>query len=77
MLVLAILSIFAKCSDEEILPTAYREKVSIQTDSTENTARTMDQDSILSADCKECTYVVPAGVKVIDGKMLGLNPEVQ
>jgi len=28
----------------------------------------------ITPDCKECTYVVPAGVKVIDGKKLGLKP---
>lgn len=65
-----IFSFFAQCSDEEILP-AYREKIAITPDST--TTEEPDSEALL-AGCKECTYVVPAATKVIDGKLLGLKP---
>lgn len=69
VLAVAIFSIFMQCSDEELVP-AFREKIIVEPDSTET-----EKDPVSSfTECKECTYVVPAGVKVIDGKELDLKP---
>lgn len=65
----AIFAMLMQCSDEEMLP-AYRERIVVKPDST---AAEKDAGSTF-ADCSECTYVVPAGVKIIDGKALDLKP---
>ncbi len=70
-LALAICSIFFQCADQEILPIRPNPhpplKDSVATEK-------IDSAALLPAECKECTYVVPAGVKVIDGKALRLKP---
>lgn len=68
-LAVASFSIFMQCSDQEIIP-AFREKIAVQPDST----KTAKNATTSFADCSECTYVVPAGVKVVDAKELGLKP---
>lgn len=69
-LALAIFSIFIQCSDDELLPVS-REKLT--RDTLDSVARS--EDSVrLDVTCMECTYVVPAGTKIIDGKALGLKP---
>src|SRR5690606_14176938 len=68
VLVFAVASFFMQCTEEEYLP-VNREK--INADSLVE-ADTMDQNAM--ADCAQCDYVVPAGVKVIDVKELGLKP---
>ena len=84
---LTICSIFFQCTDEEILPIS-RERITIKTDSvsvvdsvsvtdsvavTDSTAISADS-LIVEAGCSECTYVVPADAKIVDGKVLGLQP---
>lgn len=75
-LALAIFSIFIQCSEEDFLPIS-RERISIKRDSvgiaSDSIPRAADSTTLF-AECKECTYVVPAGTKVIDGKVLGLKP---
>lgn len=59
-----------QCSEEEEFLPAYREKIEVGTDST----RQSKDPSNMSVDCEDCAYVVPAGMKVIDVKELGLAP---
>lgn len=68
MLAAAILPIFMQCTEEEYLP-VHREQ--INTDSLVVTDTTSQS---LAADCAQCDYVVPAGVKVVDVEALGLKP---
>src|SRR5690606_28514884 len=65
----AIFSSFIRCSDEELVP-SYRERIVTPQDSTQ----TLTPDSVASLGCEDCTYVVPAGTKIVDGKALGLKP---
>ncbi len=57
---LAIFCVLIQCSEEELLPIS-KKKIIISTDT-------------LTANCKECSYVVPANKRIIDGKQLGLVP---
>lgn len=59
----AIFVMFARCSDEEMIP-----------DYRQTGLDTVNVDSALLKSCKGCNYVVPAGKKVVDGKLLGLKP---
>ena len=64
----AIFSIFMQCSEEEILLPVDREKIPVAADTTSTGAAEP------FADCASCTFVVPAGMKVIDGNELKLKP---
>lgn len=64
----SILFTLSQCSEEQIVPV---QKKTITATTPEITA---DSTSALPADCKACTYVVPAGTKVVDGLTLGLKP---
>lgn len=62
---------FTQCSHDDVLPSYIRP---IPTDSLD-----IPGDGAASADtvpvgCESCTYVVPAGVEVVDGEALGLKP---
>lgn len=58
-----------QCSEEEIIP-VHREKINADSVVAADTA----QQSETTANCTECTYIVPENTKVIDGKLLGLKP---
>jgi hypothetical protein len=59
----AIMTAAVQCSDPELVPA---------TDPT-TTALSVTEDSDAGA-CSSCTYVVPAGQHIVDGKLLGLQP---
>lgn len=61
---------FTKCSHEEVLP-AYLQPIPADSLGMPGDANS-PADTIPLA-CESCTYVVPAGVEVIDGKALGLK----
>ncbi len=71
--VVTIFSVLMQCSDEDVVPSSQlkTEPKPIQADTT---ATTRDSAMFLAAACKDCAYVVPAGVKVVDGKTLALKP---
>lgn len=60
------LSALFGCSDEQLLPEA-------DLNSSE-TLNITDGSTLSVNDCSSCTYVVPAGIKIIDGLALGLKP---
>lgn len=67
LLLSALLLVLMRCSDENLI-----------TDST-NITSSQDLNTSLSGDatindCSTCTYVVPAGTRIIDGLTLGLKP---
>lgn len=71
ILACAIFSVFIQCSEDQILP--------IQRDKDFNIPPPISKDSIaidsvVALGCDECTYVVPAGTKVVDGNVLNLKP---
>lgn len=73
LLAIAIFSIFMQCRDEEILPVARERFIASDTlTAADTTSQAADQT--LSADCRECAYIVPVDSTVVDGKVLGLKP---
>lgn len=62
---LALLCLVTRCSDEQLLVSS--------TSTSSNTLTTTSGTTDVS-DCSGCTYVVPAGATIIDGKTLGLKP---
>ena len=67
-LALAIYSAFIQCSEDEPLR-VIRGNIPV------NPGGSNVSDSTgASIECKECTYIVPADAKIIDGKELGLKP---
>lgn len=67
----AIFSMFMQCAEQEIHPVQTQpvaNNTGVQTDSTDQ-----KKENII-ANCDDCTYVVPADTKVIDGVALGLQP---
>ena len=68
-LALAMCSLFMQCSDEEIISTESQKDKTVSTPRADTTSQTSEP-----ATCPECTYIVPAGVKVIDGEKLELVP---
>ena len=73
ILALASSSVFLQCTDEDISPLS-EESINVKPDVPDSTSTAVDSSSMLVVDCKDCTYVVPAGLKVIDGKALDLKP---
>lgn len=65
-LAIAIFSVFTQCSEEEVIFPVAKKKLLSPTDSLYIFAD--------NANCDDCTYIVPADAKVIDGKELGLKP---
>lgn len=72
-LAFAIFTFFFQCSEQEIVP-ASRDRIDVRRNVSDSTTTAADSSKFLIADCKDCTYVVRAGMKVIDGKVLGLKP---
>jgi len=69
-----IFSFLTQCSDEELIR-VHREKITVDSDSLDAADPSIhNKDSVVVASCKECTYVVPADTKIIDGLELGLKP---
>ena len=66
-LALAIFSVFMQCSEEEMLPVS-REPLPLPADTTKVSS------PLVTADCSECAFVVPADSTIIDGLVIGLKP---
>jgi hypothetical protein len=71
-LALAIFSVLAQCSEEELLPVATVKTITAA-DTLNNYADSTGHVPAV-ANCSECTFVVPADQRIIDGKELGLKP---
>jgi hypothetical protein len=74
---------FIQCSDEEVISPAEATTATVaQASASSSLANSITSLTIsgvnttfaTAADCKTCTYVVPAGSKVVDGKAIGLQP---
>ncbi len=61
----AVLLLVMRCSDEQLI---------IDSTTTSTTSLTTTSGTTDVNDCSNCTYVVPAGVTIIDGVTLGLQP---
>lgn len=72
-ILLCSIVIMFQCSESEVLPNR-------ATHGTSTTTPTRHSDSTSSGpispyqDCSKCTYVVPEGQKIVDGKVLGFKP---
>lgn len=64
-LAFAIFSSFVQCSEDEDLRPAPPDKIAEEP---------TQPKEVVSVDCQDCTYIVPAGAKIIDVKELGLAP---
>lgn len=73
VLALCACSLFLKCSEQEILPASW-ERTDARRNVSDSTITAANSSKFLFADCKDCTFVVPAGMKVVDGNKLGLKP---
>ena len=72
------LFIFSQCTEEEIAPSQAQPSVDQAVVLPEQPTGSMTISGVFTnyediADCKTCTYVVPADVTVVDGEELGLK----
>ena len=66
---IALSILFFQCSDESIQPLSREQSSAVPMDSVSNKPETPT-----SVGCSECTFVVPADMKIVDGTKLGLKP---
>src|SRR5687767_1077888 len=80
MLSAATVFVLTQCSEEEITPAAQP----VQAEAVSTAAASLSISSLTIAgvnttfataeDCKTCTFVVPEGTELVDGKEMGFQP---